>query len=123
MNPDKKLSSGKKWKSRIKHAFSVEQEPLDVEASLPLLDKAAGFIVRRRLEAPVIMVLQSLIPLNFIGSQLLVVIGPYLDPFLSKKDQDKIVQILEHREGLDLFMSRIELKSKDAGNGKSNKDS
>ncbi|MDI6783897.1 MAG: hypothetical protein QME64_07365, partial [bacterium] len=72
------------------------------------IDKAAQFIVNRRLEVPAIMALQSMTPLNFIGSQTLVVLEPFLGPFFSQEDYQKLIEILEHRDGIELFIQRIE---------------
>jgi hypothetical protein len=106
----------RKWnkiKCQLKHAFVVKQEPLPADGDYTVLDKAARFIVKRRLEAPVIMALQSMTPLNFIGSQALIVIEPFLGPFFKQEDYQKIVEILEHRDGIELFIQRIEQTAKE----------
>ena len=82
------------WREKLKHAFAVEQNKEIFISAIPMLDKAAEFIVKRKLQSPAILALLSLIPLNFIGSQLLVVMGPHLDPFLSQAEQAKLFELL-----------------------------
>ena len=99
------------WKEKLKYAFAVKQDNGILTSSIPMLDKAADFIVKRKLHSPAILALLSLIPLNFIGSQLVAVMGPYIDPFLSQEEQAKLLELLEHREGIEFFIQRIELKA------------
>ena len=106
------MTERKTWRARVKHAFAVKQEPLDPNANYAILDKAAQFIAKRHLQAPAIMALQSMTPLNFIGSQALIVIEPFLGPFFKQEDYQKIIEILEHRDGIELFIQRIELAGK-----------
>jgi hypothetical protein len=98
-------------KEKLKIAFAVEQDNEILTSSIPMLDKAADFIVKRKLQSPATLALLSLIPLNFIGSQLVTVLGPYLDPFLSQEEQAKLIELLEHRDGIEYFIQRIELKA------------
>lgn len=105
-------SERKTWRSKLKHAFAVKQEPLPADGDYAVLDKAAQFIVKRRLEAPAIIALQSMTPLNFIGSQALIVLQPFLGPFFAEVDYQKVIEILEHRDGIELFIQRIELAAK-----------
>ncbi|MCX7918839.1 MAG: hypothetical protein N3A72_04365 [bacterium] len=107
---DDKMESNRwyKIKRKFKQAFAVQQEPLPADKDYAILDKAAEFIVKRRLAAPAIIALQSMTPLNFIGSQALIVIEPFLSPFFKQEDYQKIIEILEHRDGIELFIQRIE---------------
>jgi hypothetical protein len=105
-------------REKLKHAFAVakDTEPL-AEEDIALLDKAATFIVRRRLSLPAEMLLEALTPLNFIGSQAMVVLEPLLGPFFPRDDYARIIKILSRRDGLNIFIQRIEglaAKSHDA---------
>jgi hypothetical protein len=90
----------------------VKQPPLPADGDYTVLDKAAQFIVKRHLAAPAIMALQSMTPLNFIGSQALIVLHPLIGPFFAEQDYQKLIEILEHRDGIELFVQRIELAIK-----------
>ncbi|MFB3897447.1 MAG: hypothetical protein ACE14V_14205 [bacterium] len=104
----------KTWRNKLKHAFAVKQPPLPADGDYTVLDKAAQFIVRRQLVAPAIMALQSMTPLNFIGSQALIVLRPLIGPLFNEPDYQKLIEILEHRDGIELFVQRIEKASKES---------
>jgi hypothetical protein len=101
-------SERKTWRNKLKQAFAVKQAPLPADGDYTVLDKAAQFIAKRHLTAPAIMALQSMTPLNFVGSQALIVLQPLIGPFFGEQDYQKLIEILEHRDGLDLFVQRIE---------------
>jgi hypothetical protein len=102
----------KTWRNKLKHAFAVKQPPLPADGDYAVLDKAAQFIVKRQLAAPAIMALQSMTPLNFIGSQALIVLQPLIGPFFNEPDYRKLIEILEHRDGIELFVQKIESAAK-----------
>lgn len=106
------------WRNKLKNAFAVKQEPLPVDGDYPVLDKAAQFIVKRHLEAPAILALQSMTPLNFVGSQALIVLQPLIGPFFGEQDYEKLIEILEHRDGLELFVQKIEKASIESSKSK-----
>lgn len=101
----------KTFRDKLKHAFALTPEKPLTEEDLAVLDKTVDFIVRRKMEATVILALQSLSPMNFIGSQILVVLEPFLDPLIKPEDYQKLVKILEDRQGIELFIQRIEKQS------------
>lgn len=105
-------SKSKPWHAKLKQAFAVKQESLDPKANYAILDKAASFIAKRHLQAPAIMALQSLTPLSFVGSQALIVLEPFLGVFFSEKDYQELINILEHRDGIELFIQKIETAGK-----------
>lgn len=98
-----------KFSSKLKHAFSVKQEPL-TEEEIVLLEKAAGIIARNKMQSAAILALQSLTPLSFIGSQAFIIVSPFLDPFVSADEQAKFTKILEHRDGIEILIQKIEEK-------------
>jgi hypothetical protein len=112
------MDSRKNLREKIRHAFAVTN-PADAltEENMAVLDKAARIIVRKRLEAPVIMFLQTVSPLSFLGSQLLLVLEPIVGPFFKEEDYKKLVRILEHRDGIDRFICKIEHLSKESQHG------
>jgi hypothetical protein len=98
-----------KLKAGFKHAFAVE--PPDyayTAAERQIVDKLAGFIVRKSLTAPAIVFLKSSAPLNAIGSQLLVFIGPFATLIFKPDEYRKFTEILEHRNSIDFIVERIE---------------
>ncbi|GAB4313319.1 MAG: hypothetical protein Kow0059_04500 [Candidatus Sumerlaeia bacterium] len=49
-----------------------------------------------------------LTPLNYVSSQALVVLEPFLGPFVPEEDYRRVVRILANRNGLRLFVSKLE---------------
>ena len=99
----------KNLKSCFAHAFAVPsgKEPLS-EEELALLDKAAGFVVKKRMSAPAVLFLESLQPMNFLGSQIMVFLQPIVASFFSPLEYERLARILERRESIGLFIERIE---------------
>ncbi len=98
----------------FKHAFTTEGEKLEDDDTV-LIRKLADFVVRRDMSVPAVMFLESVRPLNFIGSQSMVFFKPILSRFFSRYEYDRIANILEKREVVDLLIREIEKKA-DAGN-------
>jgi hypothetical protein len=72
------------------------------------LDRMAGEVARRRLEAPVILALEMHRPLMFLGSQALVVFTPMLAPAFGLENLQRLCRLMEDRQNLDRFIDRIE---------------
>lgn len=73
-----------------------------------VLQKVADKLLERRLEAPAILLLESVKPLSFIASQGLVFLGPLLQPLLSVKDYDLFAEAVERRENVEWLIRRLE---------------
>ena len=99
----------KNLKSTFAHAFAVPsgKEPFS-EEELALLDKAAGFVVKKRMAAPAVLFLESLQPMSFLGSQVMLFLQPIVASFFSRGEYERLAQILERRESIGLFIERIE---------------
>lgn len=73
-----------------------------------LINRIAGEIVRRRMTTPAILFLESVKPLNFVGSQFLAFMDPILRLFLTIRDYDRLVRLLEKRESIERVIQAIE---------------
>ncbi|HHT9125621.1 MAG TPA: hypothetical protein ACFYD6_07355 [Candidatus Brocadiia bacterium] len=96
----------------LSHAFSMEKgdKGLD-EQDLALVEKLADFVIRRGMAEPAIMFLESVKPLNFIGSQAMVFFRPIVTTFFSPKDYERLTQILEKRASIDILIEKIRKSS------------
>ncbi len=94
----------------FKHAFSTQGETLEDDDTV-LIRKLADFVVRRNMSVPAVMFLESVRPLNFVGSQSMVFFKPILSRFFSRYEYDRIANILEKREVVDLLIREIEQKA------------
>jgi len=63
--------------------------------------------------APATLFLDSLRPLNYIGSQALIFLRPFLTPLFNVAQYDRLTEILERREGLAALVEAIEAAEAD----------
>lgn len=78
-----------------------------------MLDKIAQTIVRRGMSVPAVFFMETLKPLNFIGSQALVFFGPIIESLFPKNGVYDFAELMENRENVDRLMLKIEeLESK-----------
>lgn len=73
-----------------------------------LFEKLARFVAKKKMTAPAILFLESTKPLNFIGSQFLVVLGPLVKVFFNIAEYDRIVELMEKRENVERLICAIE---------------
>jgi len=83
-------------------------EELSVEERDAVLRKAADAILRRRLEAPAILLLQSNKPLARIGSQATIVFAPFLVPFFGFDNIRTLSSLLADRENVEMLITLLE---------------
>ena len=102
----------------LRHAFAIEDpnQPLS-EKEADLLDRLAQAIVKRRMAAPTCLFLESLRPLNFIGSQALHFFAPFVKALVEGKDYDTLTRLLERRAGIDGLLERVERIELEAARG------
>lgn len=93
----------------FKHAFATEAAKF-ADNDIDLLRKLADYIVKRNMSVPAIMFLESVRPLNFVGSQAMIFLKPLLSRFFTREEYDKLAIVLENREAIDLLIKEIEQK-------------
>jgi len=93
----------------IRHAFALQgpHGPL-TEPDRELLARLAGRIVGRGMAMPALLFLRSIRPVNLIGSQAMMFLRPFLTPFFNQADYDRVVAILERREGIGALVDAIQ---------------
>jgi hypothetical protein len=76
---------------------------------LAMLDELAEAIVRRRLGTPALFFLESMRPLGFVGSQMMVFLRPLVAlVWPSPQRWDQVQRVLETRGGTELLARRLE---------------
>lgn len=93
------------WRAALANAFSVKEPPLEAEDEA-LLGRLAEEVARRRLQAPAVLLLESVRPLNFVGSQAMV----FLQPFVPAASWGRLAAILERRSSIDFLVRKIEIR-------------
>ena len=96
-------------KARVKHAFAVEPEsqPLSLE-DLALLERVAATVAERGMATPAILFLESVGPMNFLGSQALHFFTPILEVVFTQRDVERVALLLERRDTLSRLGAMIE---------------
>ncbi|TKB62865.1 MAG: hypothetical protein E8D48_06010 [Nitrospira sp.] len=100
----------------LRHAFTVQpkNQSLAVE-DVQLLERIAEMVVKRGMAAPATMFLESMGPMNFLGSQALHFITPIIDCVLSAKEVEQVARLLERRDTVTRLIAIIEAKSAPQG--------
>jgi len=98
--------------AELRHAFAVpsENQPLSIE-DVQLMERIAEVIVKRGMAAPATMFLESMGPMNFLGSQALHFLTPILDCAFNTKEVEQVARLLERRDTVARLISIIEAKS------------
>ena len=110
-----KTSLAGKWdrvREELSHAFSTksEAEAFTVE-DLSLLERVADAVVKRGMTAPATVFLESLGPMNFLGSQALYFLAPIVEWALNAKEIEHAARLLERRETISRLIAIIDTKS------------
>ncbi|NDD28879.1 MAG: hypothetical protein EB084_11500 [Proteobacteria bacterium] len=80
----------------------------DPAADAHLLARVADEIVRRRLTTPAILFLESVKPLNVVGSQMLSFLDPIMRLFLTVPEVTRFARLLERRDTIERLICDIE---------------
>ncbi|MCX6826048.1 MAG: hypothetical protein NTV06_02085 [candidate division Zixibacteria bacterium] len=73
-----------------------------------ILEKLALKVVRWRMAVPAILFLESVKPLNYIGSQALVFFEPMVQTVFNFKDYETLRMAMERRENVENLLQKIE---------------
>ncbi len=96
----------------LRHAFAVRPEhPAFTVEDLALLQRVADAIVARRMAAPATLFLESMGPMNFLGSQALHFLAPVIECVVTGPELAQIARLLERRDSLHRLTAFIEAKS------------
>jgi hypothetical protein len=115
MTSSAKGSLSQKWtkiRRELAHAFSAKAEAdvFTVE-DLELLERIADAVVKRGMTSPATVFLESLGPMNFLGSQALHFLNPILEFAFNVKELEQVARLLERRDTLSRLIALIEAKS------------
>ncbi len=76
-----------------------------------MLDELADAIVKRRLATAALFFLESMRPLSFIGSQMMVFFRPFVAlVWANPLRWDHLQRVLEHRDGVEALALRLEAR-------------
>lgn len=86
----------------------VSPEEISEERKDEIINKLANGIVKRRLSAPIIMFLESVKPMNYLGSQLMIFFEPIVLAIFNVTQYREIAVILEERGSIERILLAIE---------------
>ena len=84
-----------------------EKEPL-TEREEQIMHKLATKVIEWRMTVPAILFLESVKPLNFIGSQMMVFFEPFVQTLFNIKDYNTFREMMERRENVERLLLKIE---------------
>ena len=104
-----------KWdkiRAELSHAFSTNStaEVFTIE-DLALLERVADAVVKRGMTAPATVFLESLGPMNFLGSQSLYFLTPIVEWAFNAKEVEQVARLLERRDTISRLITIIDTKS------------
>jgi hypothetical protein len=95
----------------FRHAFATQPVlPLSVEETA-LMERMADVIVKRGMAAPATVFLESMGPMNFLGSQALHFMTPIIDCALDAGQVEQAARLLERRDTIPRLIAFIEARS------------
>ncbi len=90
------------------HAFAIDppEDAITPEED-DLAERFARFIVNRDLTAPATAALEASRPYNFLGSQFLTFMSPFVHTVFKGHDYDRFVRFLEKRRSVDRLIDAL----------------
>jgi hypothetical protein len=96
----------------FRHAFAVRPEQHDFTVEdLALLEQVAQAIVTRGMATPASLFLESMGPMNFLGSQALHFLSPIIECAMSGTELSQVARLLERRDTISRLTALIEAKA------------
>jgi hypothetical protein len=78
-----------------------------------LLESLAAWLAERRMTVPAVLFLESVKPLNFVGSQAMYFFEPMVKAFFTGDRFTRFARILESRENVEILVRLIEAAEED----------
>ena len=96
----------------VTHAFATEPPTSALSTDdLEFMERIADALVKRGMGAPAAMFLESMGPMNFLGSQALHMLTPIIVCSFYVKDMERLARMLERRDIISRLIALIETKA------------
>ena len=93
----------------LRHAFATKPKSMTFsQEDEELMARVADAIVKRDMGAPATVFLESMGPMNFLGSQALHFLAPILECAFSAKDVEQVAHLMERRDSISRLIALIE---------------
>ena len=102
------MSLWEKLRQECLHAFaSSPQQPSFSTQDIALLEKIARLLVDRRMEIPALLFMESVGPLNFLGSQIMHGLRPFLELVCDPTELQQLAVLLERRDSVEQLITLL----------------
>ena len=98
-----------KWWGTGQENDEILPEDVDPEEAEKILKQVADEIVKRRLTAPAIFLLESSSPLNFIGSQAMIALEPFIKAIFDFPNYRRFALLMEGDKNVKRLIEMIEI--------------
>jgi len=98
-------------RSKLQGAFAMGSADPLTPADIALLERVADAVVHRGMATPAVLFLESVGPMNFLGSQALHFLTPILDVVFPQRDVERVAYLLERRDTLARLAALIEARA------------
>jgi hypothetical protein len=99
----------RRLRQEFHHAFALAPtEPAFAPEEIALLEKIAALVVKRGMAAPAVLFLESSAPLNFLGSQMLHGLKPFLELVSDPTEMERLAAVLERRDSIARLIALIQ---------------
>lgn len=95
-------------KRELKNAFSIRSGGILSDAEVLYLEKIKEAILKRKMKVPSIMFFESVKPLNFFVSEVMVFLKPILSHIFDPAEYEKVAGILEKRSAIEYLIKKLE---------------
>jgi hypothetical protein len=91
------------------HTFALapQQSPFSAE-DRALLEKIARLLVQRRMDVPALMFMESVGPLNFLGSQVMHGLRPFLELVCDASELERLAILLERCDSAEHLVTLLQ---------------
>ena len=102
----------------LRDMFSMGPRDTDKKELTPhqeaILTKIAQKVISWKMSTPAILFLESVKPLNYVGSQMMAFFEPFVQAIFSWKDYDEFRRMMEERGTVERLLQRIEALDSEA---------
>ena len=96
----------------LRHAFATAPAGSSLSTEdAEFMDRIADALVKRGMGTPATMFLESMGPMNFLGSQALHVLTPIIECAFDAKDMERLARLLERRDTISRLIALIEART------------
>ena len=109
----------------LKHAFGIETaaDLSPTPEQLETIDQFCRIVIRKRMIVPVSLFLETVRPLNYVGSQILHGLSPFVSVWMKPQSLNEMAEFLENRGAIDFLCERLEKMESDSQIDKNPDDS